>query len=145
MPARVVTAVVPLGYPVADIPSLIAALSSRSAAELKVIAPGVVNAATEAMRGGYSDAFNVTWLVSIPFGVVALVTAIFVRDPSPYFTPHTAVTLEKGRLTPRRQHTGVLEEHATIQLETGAQSKVAVRYRVVGGLLVAPALLPPTD
>lgn len=50
------------------------------------------------MRWGYSDAFRLTWLVSIPFGVVATIIAFFVTDVTPYFTSHTAVTMEKERL-----------------------------------------------
>lgn len=95
IPDRVTAAVEPLGYPLAQVPSLIKAIGSGtgSGASSQVVA-----AATSAIRWGYGDAFRVTWLASIPFGVIACVLAAFVRDPSPYFTAHTAVTLERERL-----------------------------------------------
>lgn len=58
----------------------------------------VVQAAQVAIKWGYSDAFRVTWLATIPFGVLASVIALWVPDVSPYFTRHTAVALEKNRL-----------------------------------------------
>lgn len=95
---RVAKAVIPLGYPGADIPKLLTALSSGVPAALKGIPTDVVAAAAEAIKWGYSDAFRVTFLASIPFGVIATILAFFVRDPSPYFTNRIAVTLEKERL-----------------------------------------------
>lgn len=36
-----------------------------------------------------------TWLASIPFGVVAILCAMAVRDPSKYFTNHVEIHLNK--------------------------------------------------
>jgi hypothetical protein len=36
-----------------------------------------------------------TWLASIPFGVLALLAAAVVRDPSKYFTNHVEIHLNK--------------------------------------------------
>ena len=55
----------------------------------------VIDSAVTAARYGYAYGFRITWLVSIPFGVVALVAAVMVRDPSKYFTNHVAIHLEK--------------------------------------------------
>ncbi|KIW21686.1 hypothetical protein PV08_02266 [Exophiala spinifera] len=91
LPTRVASAVVPLGYPVKDIEKLIQALSSHVPARLAAFPPDVVAAAADAMRWGYSDAFNWIWYAAIPFFVVACSISPFVLDPSPYFTNHTAV------------------------------------------------------
>src|SRR5579859_7237469 len=40
-------------------------------------------------------AFRITYLVTIPFGVIVVLMSMFVRDPSRYFTKHIAVHLEK--------------------------------------------------
>ncbi|ORY18627.1 fungal trichothecene efflux pump [Clohesyomyces aquaticus] len=55
----------------------------------------VFNACVKAARYGYAYGFRITWLASIPFGVVATVCSILVRDPSKYFTNHVEVHLEK--------------------------------------------------
>lgn len=63
----------------------------------------------EAARLGYAYGFRITWLASIPFGVVALACAIAVRDPSKYFTNHVEVHLEKevvGKHHPRDAEKG---------------------------------------
>ena len=39
--------------------------------------------------------FRITWLASIPFGVIAMACAVAVRDPSKYFTNHVEIHLEK--------------------------------------------------
>jgi len=49
----------------------------------------------EAARLGYAYGFRITWLSSIPFGVIAMACAMAVRDPSEYFTNHVEVHLEK--------------------------------------------------
>lgn len=109
---RVIAAVVPLGYPTDQVPGLVRALASGSTLELKDVPAQVVEAAVQAVRWGYSDAFRVAWLVSIPFGVAAMVVSIFVKDPSLYFTKHTAVTLKKGRLD---RKTAVPDEEVEIK------------------------------
>jgi MFS family permease len=96
VPARVIAAVQPLGYPLDQIPALMSALSSGMTASLQTT-PEVLAAAAKGIQLGYSDAFRVTWLASIPFGVVAFALALTVRDPSPYFTKHTAVALARER------------------------------------------------
>jgi hypothetical protein len=95
IPQRVADVVVPLGYPITEVGGLISALTSGVSAALKGIPANVVAAAADAMKWGYSDAFRVTFLATIPFGVIATVLAFFIREPSQYFTKHVAVTLEK--------------------------------------------------
>jgi len=98
IPARVLNAVAPLGFPASKVPALITSLSATNATALTAYSPTIIQAATKGMQWGYSDAFRVTWLATIPFGIIACVIALFVRDVSPYFTAHTAVSMEKERL-----------------------------------------------
>lgn len=67
------------------------------AARLPAISMEAFDSCVGAARYAYAYAFRVTWLASIPFGVVALLAAIAVRDPSKYFTNHVEVHLEKKR------------------------------------------------
>jgi hypothetical protein len=53
------------------------------------------NACVSAARYGYAYGFRMTWLASIPFGVIALLCAAAVRDPSKYFTNHVEIHLNK--------------------------------------------------
>lgn len=92
LPPRVLAAVVPLGYPAQDVGKLIAALQSRVPARIAPFPSDVVAAAQDAIRWAYSDAFAYVWYSSIPFFVIACVVSLWVLDPSPYFTNHTAVT-----------------------------------------------------
>ena len=94
--ARVSQAVLPLGLPRSELGVLIAALSSKLPSRLERFSPDIVAAGLEAVRWGYSDAFQPVWYASIPFGVIAsVVVSLFVLDPSPYFTNHRAVTSTK--------------------------------------------------
>jgi hypothetical protein len=120
VPSRVETAVAILGFPADKIPSLLEALLSGTTAGLKNVPTEVIQAAATAVRWGHSDAFRVTWLVSIPFGVVAFLACIVVKDPSPYFTLHTAVTLEKAP-SHRRSKTNV-EEVENVEAQHTAAS-----------------------
>lgn len=111
IPARVANAVVPLGYPQEDVRALVAAIASRVPSVLAEIPSEIRAAATQAIRWGYSDAFSYVWYASIPFGVLSCVVSIFVLDPSPYFTNHTAVVSEKEVLGKRKNKTaGIVEK-----------------------------------
>lgn len=74
----------------------------NEAATVPSISASTFADAVAAARLGYAYAFRITWLSSIPFGVVALLCAIVVRDPSKYFTNHVEIQLERdigGRKT----------------------------------------------
>lgn len=102
IPTRVLERVTPLGVSASKVPDLITAITSQKPEALRQYSAAVISAATQGMRWGYSDAFRLTWLAAIPFGVIACVIAYFVTDVSPYFTAHTAVMLEKERLGGRK-------------------------------------------
>jgi hypothetical protein len=63
------------------------------AASLSDVPTNVFDACVAAARNGYAYGFRVTWLASIPFGVVAIFCAMAIRDPSKYFTNHVEVHL----------------------------------------------------
>lgn len=111
---QVLDAVVPLGYPSSQVHRLIASLLADSTAGLAGTPTAEIDAATSAMRWGWSDAYKIVWLSTIPFGVVAFAGAIFVCDPSPYLTKHVSVTLEKERLDLKRNDKSTMAdfEHA---------------------------------
>ncbi len=96
--SRVTSAVVPLGYYAGNASLLVSAIENNTVSSLN-LSPELLSKAMEGYRLGWADAFRVTWLATIPFGVVACGLAMFVRDPSPYFTNHTAVHLEKEKLS----------------------------------------------
>ncbi|KAI9818748.1 MAG: hypothetical protein M1827_007568 [Pycnora praestabilis] len=115
IPMRVMEHVMPLGYEASKLPALITAVSAGNATAIASTGASsqVVAAVASGIKWGYSDAFRLTWLVSIPFGVIAFILGVFIRDPSPYFTKHTAVTLEKERLGGGHHHDGDVKHSAT--------------------------------
>lgn len=92
--SEITSAVVPLGYPASKVSALVEAITAGKTSSLG-LSSTVLQPALQAYKQGWSDAFRMTWLITIPFGVVACCLAVFVADPSPYFTNHTAVHLEK--------------------------------------------------
>ena len=65
------------------------------AATFPTLPAGVFDACVSAARYGYAYGFRITWLVSIPFGVLATLAATSVRDPSKYFTNHVEIHLKE--------------------------------------------------
>ncbi|KAK5024951.1 hypothetical protein LTS07_008329 [Exophiala sideris] len=55
----------------------------------------VQTAAVLAFRQVYARAFRMVFFSTIPFGVMAIVLACFIRDPSIYLTNHTAIHMER--------------------------------------------------
>ncbi|KIX99239.1 uncharacterized protein Z520_04815 [Fonsecaea multimorphosa CBS 102226] len=77
------------------------------------ITPAIEEAAATAYRQAYAFAFQRVFYSSIPFGVIAIVCALFIKDPSQYLTNHTAVHMvREGALgkTPRQPYSGVEDE-----------------------------------
>jgi hypothetical protein len=73
----------------------------EQAAMLKDVPTEVFEKSVLAARYAYAYGFRITWLASIPFGAIALMAAIAVRDPSKYFTNHVEVKLGKKRIVGR--------------------------------------------
>ncbi|RAO71388.1 uncharacterized protein BHQ10_007400 [Talaromyces amestolkiae] len=102
IPMRVLAAVEPLDFPLPRVGGLIAALTSGNAASLAAYPENVVAAGKLAVRWGYSDALAYVWYASIPFCVIACVACLFVLDPSPYLTNHTAVVTSDTALANKK-------------------------------------------
>jgi hypothetical protein len=115
----VLDAVLPLGYPSSQIHALVASFLAESTAGLAGIPTAVIEAATSAMRWGWSDEDKIVWLSTIPFGVIAFAGAIFVRDPSPYLTKHVSVTLEKERLDLKKNDRLTIDDFEHTEHGTG--------------------------
>jgi len=87
------------GVPAASIPDVIEAVSLAlvgvpdASATLSGVSPSAFDACIAAARNGYAYGFRITWLASIPFGVLATICAACVKDPSKYFTNHTEIKL----------------------------------------------------
>lgn len=57
----------------------------------------VVQAATaRALKDVYGRAYRLVFYSTIPFGVLATIAALVIKDPSPYLTNHVAVHMEGG-------------------------------------------------
>ncbi|KIW63291.1 hypothetical protein PV04_10149 [Phialophora macrospora] len=98
---RIANTAVAAGVSSQTIPDLIEAVSLTlvgvpgQAATVPSVSASVFDNAVEAARLGYAYGFRITWLASIPFGVIAMACAVAVRDPSKYFTNHVEIHLEK--------------------------------------------------
>ncbi|KAK4569553.1 hypothetical protein LTR86_003316 [Recurvomyces mirabilis] len=66
-----------------------------AAAKLTNVPMAVFESCLEAARYGYAYGFRITWLVSIPFGIIALLCAMAVKDCSLFFTNHTEIHLNE--------------------------------------------------
>lgn len=62
------------------------------------VTPAIESATISAFKGAYAYAFQRVFLSTIPFGVIATITVIFVKESSQYLTNHTAVHLERDRI-----------------------------------------------
>jgi len=89
------------GVTAATIPGLIEAVDLTlvgvpgQAATVPDVPTTVFDTCVTAARYGYAYGFRITWLSSIPFGVIAIACAMLVRDPSKYFTNHVEIHLNK--------------------------------------------------
>ncbi|KAM0339650.1 hypothetical protein ACHAPU_010832 [Fusarium lateritium] len=89
------------GYSAKDLPSLIPGVIQNAVGVLFALAkvPGVTGAVLQAtsaaFKNTYATAFRAVFLSTIPLGVVALIAAAFIRDPSHLLNNHAAVHEEK--------------------------------------------------
>ena len=59
------------------------------------ITSAVETATLAALRDAYTDAFKTVFYSTIPFGVIALIAALFISDATKYMTNHTSIEMEK--------------------------------------------------
>ena len=99
---QITTAATIAGFDPDGLEALIPAVISNAAGVLDAFTgiSGVtadVQAATAlAVKETYAYAFRRVFWATVPFGVVAIICALFITDPSQYLTNHTAVHMEKS-------------------------------------------------
>jgi hypothetical protein len=98
---QIATAAAGAGFDPANLELLIPAVISTAAGVPDAFAgiPGVtaeVQSATAlAVKTTYAYAFRRVFWSTVPFGVIAVICALFIADPSLYMTNHTAIHMEK--------------------------------------------------
>ncbi|RFN52089.1 hypothetical protein FIE12Z_3641 [Fusarium flagelliforme] len=89
------------GYSAKDLPTLIPAVIQNAVgvpfalAKVPGLTEPVLQATTAAFKNTYATAFKTVFLSTIPLGVVAMVAAAFIHDPSHLLNNHVAVHQEK--------------------------------------------------
>jgi hypothetical protein len=110
LPLRITKAATSLGYPPADLGELIPAVieAGYGVPDTFSKVPGVtaaIEAATaQAFKEAYAYAFRRVFWSTIPFGVIAIIAACFMKDPSKHLTNHVAVHMEKEVLGGKHSH-----------------------------------------
>ncbi|KIW86462.1 hypothetical protein Z517_01860 [Fonsecaea pedrosoi CBS 271.37] len=85
----------------AAVKSLVTAVSNNAKgipdafAKIQGASPALISATAEAYKSAYGYAYQRVFYSTIPFGVIAIITALFIKDASEYLTNHTAVHMEK--------------------------------------------------
>ncbi len=111
LPKRIVAAALANGYK-GDLSALIGAVIAtgngvpNAFALLGAVTPAVQAATMEAFSQAYAQAFRMVFYSTIPFGVIAVVAALFIKDSTQYMTNHTHVHLVKDVLHRREPHEG---------------------------------------
>ena len=103
LPSYIANAVLPLGLPKEQLAAFSKALAAGKPLSVPGVTPAIAAAGLEASREAWTYAFRIAFLATIPFGVLAVIAACFVADPSKYFTQHVAVQLETDKAE-RRGH-----------------------------------------
>ncbi|OCL13971.1 MFS general substrate transporter [Glonium stellatum] len=107
--SRIAETAAAAGVPSSAIPGLINSARLTilgvpgQAAKFPSVPTSVFNACVTTARYSYAYGFRITWLASIPFGVLALLCAISVRDPSKYFTNHVEIHLKEKLVSVHKQ------------------------------------------
>ena len=101
MPKRVVAAAIANGFDPTDVAELIPAAVENAVgvpgafATVPGMTPAIEAAVAQAFKDAYAYAFRRVVWSSIPFGVIAIICACFIKDPSMYLTNHTAIHMER--------------------------------------------------
>jgi hypothetical protein len=90
---NVATAAAEAGLPAAQIPAFLGAYLGGNTTALAGYSLAVLGAATEAYKDSYAQAFRMVYLVSISFGVAAIVCCLFLGDIRKYMTNRVAVDI----------------------------------------------------
>jgi hypothetical protein len=87
--------------------------------------PALISATSEAYKSAYAYAYQRVFYSTIPFGVIALIAAFFIKDASQYLTNHTAVRLEKnvlGEQQAQEHRRADVERPTDVHAENASQS-----------------------
>jgi hypothetical protein len=113
------------GFPASSLSLLIPAAINdaqgvpNAFAKLSGVTPAVESAVQTAVKEAYGYALKRVFWSSIPFGVLALICAFFLQDPSKYLTNHTAVHMEKGGVADHAARTSEAEKSSATTEEYG--------------------------
>jgi hypothetical protein len=105
--SRIAAAAIAAGYPPAGFGALIPAVIENAVGVPFVFAKtnataAVIAATEEAFKDTYAYAFRRVFLATLPFGIIGLVAAWFVKDPSHLLNNHIAIHQERDVLTGKR-------------------------------------------
>ena len=109
LPKRIVAAALESGYK-GDLSALIGAVVAtgngvpNAFASLDGVTLAVQIATMKAFSQAYAQAFRMVFYSTIPFGVIAVVAALFIKDSTQYMTNHTHVYLVKDVLNRSEAH-----------------------------------------
>ncbi len=98
---RITAAATANGFDVANLAKLIPAVSAAGVgvpdafAAVPGITSAVETATLSALKDAYAHAFKIVFYSTIPFGVIALIAALFIADATKYMTNHTSIEMEK--------------------------------------------------
>jgi hypothetical protein len=107
LPKRIIAAAQETGF-AGDISALVPAVIQAGAgvpfalAKVEGVTSAVETATLAAFREAYIYAFRMVFYSTIPFGVIALIAALFVTDSTKYMTNHTHVRLVKDVVNQKR-------------------------------------------
>jgi hypothetical protein len=102
LPQYVATAASGAGLPHSSLPGFIEALSSGDSAALaKVpgVTPNIIAQGARALQQAYADSIRIVFIISAPFGVVALVACWFLGDLKKTMNSHIDAPVEMARRT----------------------------------------------
>ncbi|KAN0089348.1 putative efflux pump antibiotic resistance protein [Hyaloscypha variabilis] len=112
---RIAAAAIGAGYPPAGVGVLIPAVIQNAVGVPFAFAKtnataAVIEATGAAFKESYAYAFRRVFLATLPFGIIGLIAAFFVKDPSHLLNNHIAIHQERDVLTGQRFNPGELEQ-----------------------------------
>ena len=95
LPVEIATYAIKAGLPVTSAVEFVTALLTNTTAlpYVKGVTPEIIAAGVLGTQWAFADSLKYIFYTSIPFGILALVSAIFLGDISPYMTNRIVATL----------------------------------------------------
>lgn len=105
---NIATALAKAGVPLADLPAITGALATGNATSpaLRLASPAQLGAGVLALKYTYRDAFKLIYLVSITFGVIGTVFAVFSQNVGKFMTNKIDVQLDSSLHIGHEVHRG---------------------------------------